>query len=474
VDVDITEDGLPILQAGSAPYGNVTYADPGYQKDKKKRYPLNNEKRVRAAWSYINMPKNAKKYSSSQLASIKSKIRSAAKRYGIDISQEISLMDKELVTTLILQEDGTAGAVILQEPTAEGANGVMRVRVPFYRGGSLTKAPGFTKRIFFGRDILPALVQEGNRDLEGGKHPLTVYARHAHATSGRDLPIGGVVGLEHDGSDGYGILEIVPTSNGRDAQLLLQSKHVNSVSLRSGSDYELEPGKINGESVLVAKKLRIAGIDLAPEGPAQDTYGIQILNENVQVEADTEVDPDGTGNRRNRRNNLDPITLEEVPQDVRAQIESPIRTELEQAKADNVRLTQEIHQRDLDAFIAEVASSTPEPDKTRQVLQDLVKEKGYTTREQLAPVVLPLLLEANAKLRANGATTVVTLPAPEPSASDKLRDMFAPKPAGSGTVVTQEGDGGATPNGNGKGDQPVMLEDGKFEFATGGLAIPVD
>lgn len=69
------------------PYGDVTYADPGYQADKKKRYPLDSEQHVKAAWSYINVPKNAAKYSSNQLARIKGKIKSAAKKYGIKISE---------------------------------------------------------------------------------------------------------------------------------------------------------------------------------------------------------------------------------------------------------------------------------------------------------------------------------------------------------------------------------------------------
>jgi hypothetical protein len=68
------------------PYGNVTYADPGYQSDGKARYPLDSEDHCRAAWSYINMPKNASKYSSSQLAAIKGRIRAALKRYGAQIS----------------------------------------------------------------------------------------------------------------------------------------------------------------------------------------------------------------------------------------------------------------------------------------------------------------------------------------------------------------------------------------------------
>ena len=69
------------------PYGAVSYADPGYQADKKKRYPLDSEQHVKAAWSYINVSSNASKYSSNQLARIKGKIKSAAKKYGIVISE---------------------------------------------------------------------------------------------------------------------------------------------------------------------------------------------------------------------------------------------------------------------------------------------------------------------------------------------------------------------------------------------------
>jgi hypothetical protein len=72
--------GLIIFKADKEPYGNVTYADPGYQSDGKKRYPLDTEKHIRAAWSYIGQEKNADKYSSSQVASIKRKIVAAWKR----------------------------------------------------------------------------------------------------------------------------------------------------------------------------------------------------------------------------------------------------------------------------------------------------------------------------------------------------------------------------------------------------------
>lgn len=61
------------------PYGDVKYADPGYQEDGKKRYPLDSEEHCRAAWSYINMPKNARKYNPDELAQIKGRIKAALK-----------------------------------------------------------------------------------------------------------------------------------------------------------------------------------------------------------------------------------------------------------------------------------------------------------------------------------------------------------------------------------------------------------
>jgi hypothetical protein len=67
------------------PYGDVTYGDPGYR-DGVKRYPLDSEAHCRAAWAYINMPKNAAKYDAKQLKMIKDRIQKAAEKYGINIA----------------------------------------------------------------------------------------------------------------------------------------------------------------------------------------------------------------------------------------------------------------------------------------------------------------------------------------------------------------------------------------------------
>lgn len=63
----------------ASPYGDVHYADPGFQKDKQKRYPIDNEQHIRAAWSYIHQGKDAGAYSSEQVAHIKSAIETAWK-----------------------------------------------------------------------------------------------------------------------------------------------------------------------------------------------------------------------------------------------------------------------------------------------------------------------------------------------------------------------------------------------------------
>jgi len=57
----------------------IPYADPGYQPDRRKRYPIDTEQHIRAAWSYINNPMNADKYSDDQLKRIRAAIIAAWK-----------------------------------------------------------------------------------------------------------------------------------------------------------------------------------------------------------------------------------------------------------------------------------------------------------------------------------------------------------------------------------------------------------
>ncbi len=70
-------------QEGEREYGDVEFADPV-----NKRYPLDSEKHVRAALSYIKHKDNAAKYDKGELKTIKNRIKHAAKKYDIEVSED--------------------------------------------------------------------------------------------------------------------------------------------------------------------------------------------------------------------------------------------------------------------------------------------------------------------------------------------------------------------------------------------------
>jgi hypothetical protein len=69
--------GKDAAESEKKPYGDVHYADPGFQEDGRHRYPVNNEQHIRAAWSYIHHPDNRVNYSPEQLSHIEGAIVSA-------------------------------------------------------------------------------------------------------------------------------------------------------------------------------------------------------------------------------------------------------------------------------------------------------------------------------------------------------------------------------------------------------------
>jgi len=80
---DITTGRAAMATSTKKPYGDVTYADP-----KNGKYPVDTEEHARAAWSYINMPKNAAQYPMNgvTLSEVKGRIMAACKKFGIDVS----------------------------------------------------------------------------------------------------------------------------------------------------------------------------------------------------------------------------------------------------------------------------------------------------------------------------------------------------------------------------------------------------
>jgi hypothetical protein len=70
-------------EAGIREHGNVEFADPTNNK-----YPVDTAQHVRSAWSYINHKDNAAEYDRDEVETIKGRIRRAAEKHGVEISDE--------------------------------------------------------------------------------------------------------------------------------------------------------------------------------------------------------------------------------------------------------------------------------------------------------------------------------------------------------------------------------------------------
>lgn len=68
-------------EQGKKEYGDVEFADPV-----NKKYPVDTPEHVRAAWSYIHHQDNAAKYKAEEVETIKGHIRHAAKKHGVELS----------------------------------------------------------------------------------------------------------------------------------------------------------------------------------------------------------------------------------------------------------------------------------------------------------------------------------------------------------------------------------------------------
>ena len=81
------------------PKDKSQYADPNNYK-----YPLDTEKHVRAAHSYLSQKKNQKGYSTAEVATMMSRIKSAGKKYGIEYSKDEDGQYKEAFRRLELKK----------------------------------------------------------------------------------------------------------------------------------------------------------------------------------------------------------------------------------------------------------------------------------------------------------------------------------------------------------------------------------
>jgi hypothetical protein len=116
--------------AGESKYGDVKFAD-----EKNKKYPLDTQAHAKAALSYINMPKNAAKYSSKDLKTIKSKIMTACKDFGIDVATKQSWTREDLgldpEIPLTQEHFSVSGTLVQDHNNIEGSLGELMSNIQY-------------------------------------------------------------------------------------------------------------------------------------------------------------------------------------------------------------------------------------------------------------------------------------------------------------------------------------------------------
>lgn len=116
--VDTSAVALADSDSASKPYGDVAYADPGYIGGKK-RYPIDKD-HVRAAWSYINQQRNSDRYTSAQLSAIKGKIKSAMRKFGIQVGDSSEKVAATVVDEIMLARAG--GGIAMHHAPMTGSH----------------------------------------------------------------------------------------------------------------------------------------------------------------------------------------------------------------------------------------------------------------------------------------------------------------------------------------------------------------
>lgn len=404
-------------------------------------YPIDNAEDVKDA---VHLVGKSKHHSTS---AVKRHIIKVAKKIGaasaLPEDWNVKAENGDIVSYLSLEDPGMPG-LSLETVKDNKDNGILSVRVPFFIGNSLANIPGFDERLYFNASALPGLIAEGQARITEAKRPINVFARHAHAHSQAELPIGVVRGFSQKGSVGYADLDIISEGLGAQAQSLIRNKMLNAVSLRSKKgNFEVQEKSINGEDVLEVTQISIDGIDFAPELPAMETYGIeQLAAESVvsdrseKSEKEADIVADGDLNLENVRKRSD-IVLE---------IERPLREQVASLTAERDSSVKElgswkeraiaaealVAKSNLEAFLREIASSFADPAATYGVLAESVKDAK--SKEEAQAIIMPVLLRGLKSKKAE-----IEAEAPK-SKAEKLFDDLFPTPANGAGSVNLEGD----------------------------------
>lgn len=167
----------PGRAADNKPYGDVKYADP-----KNGKYPIDTAAHAKAAWSYINMPKNAAMYPMNgvQLSDVKARIKAACKKFGITISDSNSAPPDGEIRTVPF--DLASAEVNGDGLTFEGYAAVYNTP---------TRIAGWDED--FDEQVAPGAF----RSVSGGNYPVLMFEHGRHPLIGT-MPLGRITDARDD------------------------------------------------------------------------------------------------------------------------------------------------------------------------------------------------------------------------------------------------------------------------------------
>lgn len=181
----------------------------------KRKLPIHDAKHVRAALSRFGQTKGL---TDAERATAKTKIKAAAKKHGIEVSDDFTEWEVFAEPLLV------AGPKLEIEPPTELAE---TVRLPFVRVGEWNFRDSYGQREITDDD-LDAIVSNFQRDARRQDIPLLVNEEHAEPPAGADLSsyvgpgaVGYITKLERDGDTVYADVE----PNRLGAQLLADDRY---------------------------------------------------------------------------------------------------------------------------------------------------------------------------------------------------------------------------------------------------------
>ncbi len=213
------------------PYGNVTYADP-----KNGKYPVDTAEHAKAAWSYINMPKNAAMYPMNgvSLSEVKDRIKTACRKFGIEIADDQPASREESWAPLSFRRDFPLQDISIRAGgdgrTVDAYATVFDTPVPIHdQDGDYIEV--IDSRAF--SRILPKIAPQGDR----ASWRVGVFYNHGMTLHGtpsdrHSMPVG--VPLEIK-ADGHGLFTRTRFHKGELADQILEAIREGSLSAYSFS-----------------------------------------------------------------------------------------------------------------------------------------------------------------------------------------------------------------------------------------------